>query len=244
LRSILSERGTWQLHVDTYILNILSIFEVKDSMRVSNVQDLLENSLFQLHRKKLYACSLDVKDLFYNIPVEWIESAVEKQMNVIGPIVFANKAGIQYHSFIQILKLFLRSTVVELSRAWGLRQLHGICIGLRIASLIASICMAEMNERIAARIAYEVSQQLVSRNFVDDYLLLAADPNHLDQAQKIFSQEGRYLQFTREDQIDGNIQFLQVNLRLVERLCWMYMPRSGKQLLPNSSFHSSSIKEL
>lgn len=51
------------------------------------------------------------------------------------------------------------------------------------------------------------------------------------------------LDFTKEDPVNGNPQFLDLVLLLQQsHVCWCYAPRSKKCLLPYSSIHSKVVK--
>lgn len=64
-RTIISEKGTWQLHVSQFLLKALNFLPVTDPFLTKNSHDVVD--LLRDNQSIGYMFSVDVEDLFYSI---------------------------------------------------------------------------------------------------------------------------------------------------------------------------------
>lgn len=98
LRVIISERGSWQKLVASFLLESLRLLKISDPFLIKNADDVIE-FLKPLPSMSLAAFSIDVKDLFYSIPHKDLLHCVEDAIDDYGAVSFSGKLGIPWRVF-------------------------------------------------------------------------------------------------------------------------------------------------
>lgn len=110
-RSIVSEKGSWQLHVSRYLLKHLGGLTIQDAFATRNSIDAID---FLRDNVSIgYLFSVDVGDPFYSIPHNELFVAVRECIEENGDISFQNSAGICVDDFMSLLKFYLGATVMS-----------------------------------------------------------------------------------------------------------------------------------
>lgn len=195
--------------------------------------------------KRAQAFSVDIKDLYYSLAQDDLFAVEKEGIETIGEVQFQNAVGTNVTNFLDLLQVYLRSTVVVHNEEYYVQK-NGICIGSRIAPIMSDLLLAHYDslfqEQLSTRGPVKVFRH------VDDFLvILLALPNEptalFDQVFEKFRSIYRGLTFTRELPENGKIRFLDLALHRQEgHTCWMYAPRSKKHLLPYTSNHSKVVK--
>lgn len=76
----------------------------------------------------LNAFSVDIKDLYYNIPHDMVLKAVNDAVDSFGNLRFQSECGISTDKFLQAINFYLDSTFVEYNDKLYLQR-EGVCIG-------------------------------------------------------------------------------------------------------------------
>lgn len=92
-RVIVGGRETWQNHLATYLQGILKTLPINDPFLVNNCAEVAR---FLAEDKCM---SVDVKDLFYEIPRKAILEEVEGSIDKPGTLEFQNQCGMSVRDF-------------------------------------------------------------------------------------------------------------------------------------------------
>src|SRR5690606_10449208 len=129
------------------------------------------------HGEKVEVFSLDVKDLYYSISKDAIRESLINSIWRYGIAKFRYETGgLDDKTMVELVEMYLRSTVCLVEGEWVVRQKSGICIGSRVAPVLSDLVLAEIDNKI--RETFEqaiVSQKLVVFRYVDDYLIIIRD---------------------------------------------------------------------
>src|SRR5690606_5160230 len=137
LRPIVSENGTWQKVLSSFLLKPLNFLEIDDPYMVKDSLSVVER-LHDLHGKHVILFSADITDMFFNIDVNELVKVVQEAVIKIGLQVFRREFGIDDLQLLKLLRIYLSSTVAEFEDK-RLRQKSGICIGSEIAPVLSNL---------------------------------------------------------------------------------------------------------
>ncbi|XP_040062780.1 uncharacterized protein LOC120837464, partial [Ixodes scapularis] len=242
-RAIVSEKGSWQRQVATYLQKQLSSLKIKDPYRVSNSEDLVEFLQGSCLGKR-EAFSIDVEDLYYSLPHNRMLESVKRCIEDNGEVAFRSSSGITLESFMEMLQFYLQSMIITW-KGNSYRQKSGVCIGSCVEPVLSDIYLGEVDCGIAS----ELGDTFVSKVFryVDDFLVILKKGVLLDtvreQVMSVFKTCGGGLRFTFEIPNENVLQYLDISLCLEDdHVCWTYKPRSKKAILDYNSAHSKIIK--
>ncbi|XP_075539153.1 uncharacterized protein LOC142573775 [Dermacentor variabilis] len=242
-RAIISEKGTWQYAVSTFLHNVLSSVRLNDPFLIRHSEEIVA-FLTENNPGKCSAISVDVKDLFYSLPQSELMCSVKEALTLNNDeFRFTQDCGMPVESFLELLLFYIGNTVVK----WGSSmfvQKSGVCIGSKVAPVLSDIYLSRVNRKLQNNL-----KELAVHTFryVDDYLVFCSRDNYTKKATdilKVFRECGGGLGFTLEI-IQGNmLQFLDLCLTFQdEHVCWHYSPRAKKPLLKFSSCHSKLVKQ-
>ncbi|XP_049513379.1 uncharacterized protein LOC125940825 [Dermacentor silvarum] len=244
-RVIISEQGTWQKQVASYLNDMLKRLEIKDPFLVKNSNEVIE--FLKAHADVgLKAFSVDVTDLYYSLPHDDLLRCVEECIDEYGSVKFSCEAGISVDNFLEMLNFYLCSTFIQ----WNsipLLQKKGVCIGSCLAPVLSDLFLAKIDHGLSHRLDF-FSKCVQIFRYVDDFIVFL--DCSFEQLQKesddIVSAIRNCLSplvVTVEMPANGTIRFLDVKLVFTDhRTCWCYAPRANKALLAFHSNHSKLIK--
>lgn len=222
----------------------LKLLSIQDPFLVRNSEQVLD--FFRSHEGQgLCAFSVDIKDLYYSIPHDALLSCIEECIDQQGPIAFQNASGISVNGFIELLKLYLKSTFIVWDEKPYLQK-DGICIGSCIAPILSDLFLARL-DRSFADIVKDTNVINIFR-YVDDFLIVlnSNDSSFKDDVLNVlnlFRNHFSPLELTFELPENRVIQFLDISITMHhDRTCWMFKPRGEKPLLPFHSAHSKLVK--
>lgn len=101
-RTIVSEKGTWQLHVSRFLLKALNSLKVADPFHTKKSDDVVE--FLKENQSTGYMFSVDVEDLFYSILHAELFESVTSCIIVNGAISFQNSIGMTVDNFLTLLE--------------------------------------------------------------------------------------------------------------------------------------------
>ncbi|XP_064468305.1 uncharacterized protein LOC135379006 [Ornithodoros turicata] len=243
-RVILSERGTWQKALGLFLQEKLKLLDIEDPFLVKNSEGVLDFARSQ-SEGKLYAFSVDIKDLYYSLPHDMLISCVEANIDRFGIVAFQNTAGLSASGFVQLLIMYLKSTYIHWDGKPFLQK-KGVCIGSCIAPVLSDLLLADVDKSMSSILHSE--GVIKTFRFVDDYLLVIRGnvTNPESQALNTISKVQTFLsplELTHELPVNSSIKFLDITLTFnQDHMCWAYCPRANKPLLPYESAHSKLVK--
>lgn len=245
-RAIVTEAGSWQKLVGQFLQKHLKSLPVQDPYGVDCAYDVVQ-VLDEGIPGANFAFSIDVEDLFYSIPHDELLLAVRDVIELSGPIAFQNDCGVSVDAFLELLTMYLSSTVVEFKGSMFLQR-RGICIGSCVAPVLCNIFLARFDNSLRGLIDHERVCRIF--RYVDDFLIVlkvsSSDslPGVVHQVVEAFEASSDALSFTHELPCNRSIRFLELQLTFHgdDHLCWCFMPRSKKALLPFGSAHSKIVK--
>ncbi|CAN7976635.1 unnamed protein product, partial [Ixodes persulcatus] len=179
--------------------------------------------------------------MYYSLDIKILLDSVEEAITKQGPVKFQNASGISLNAFLQLIAVYLRSTLIEHGgRIYT--QKSGICIGSCLAPALSEVYLSFVDQAVKTQLGCVAPGTQVYR-YVDDYLVLHDSGVSPATIQQVFKDNARGLTFTRVDASTEGLQFL--DLRLIssaEGSCWSFQQRSQKPVLPFSSNHSKTVK--
>ncbi|XP_072143741.1 uncharacterized protein [Dermacentor andersoni] len=146
-RAIISEKGTWQYTVSTFLHNVLSSVRLDDPFLIRHSEEIVA-FLTENNPGKCSAISVDVKDLFYSLPQSELLRCVKEALTLNNDeFRFTQDCGMPVESFLELLLFYLGNTVVK----WGSSmyvQKSGVCIGSKVAPVLSDIYLSRINRKL------------------------------------------------------------------------------------------------
>ncbi|XP_075740700.1 uncharacterized protein LOC142786889 [Rhipicephalus microplus] len=167
-RVIISEKGTWQKALASFIQQNLKLLKIDDPFLIRNSQEVI-SFINQNPNEQLTAFSIDVKDLYYSLPSKELISCIEECIDEFGSVAFQNTTCISGGAFLDLVSFYLKSTYVEWNNEIFLQK-NGVSIGSCIAPLLSDLYLAKLDRALNARL--NGSSVLKTFRFVDDYLVI------------------------------------------------------------------------
>lgn len=137
--------------------------------------------------------------MFYSVPQDELLGAVHELIGINGTLAFQNKCGIALKSFLKLLGVYLRSTIVQHGDSYVVQK-QGICIGLSVTPVLCNIVLAKFDS--ALREALHDSRVVKVHKYADDFLIIlnlsSVDQlTHVaDQILNVFSTCSKNMVFT------------------------------------------------
>lgn len=97
-RVIVSETGTWQKAISKYLQGKLNLLNIDDPFGLRNSEELLDFVRTQ-SGERICGFSVDIKDLYYSLPIDKVLCCVEECIDEFGCVAFQNAAGVSASSF-------------------------------------------------------------------------------------------------------------------------------------------------
>ena len=243
-RTIVSERGTWQLHVSRFILKSLKSLVVTDPFLTKSSDDVV--AFLRNNQAIGPAFSVDVEDLFYSIPHSDLFRAVRMCVDENGSIPFQNAVGISVEHFLTLLETYLNSTFISFDEQLFLQK-RGICIGSCIAPLLCNIFLGYIDKALEEAFRSNACLNILTVfRYMDDFLIVFNEQGTLttcDAILDMFKRLGKGLSFTHELPLENTLRFLDLSISFDNgHACWQYFPRAQKGLVPYDSSQSKIVK--
>ncbi|KAM7302846.1 uncharacterized protein ISCGN_018354 [Ixodes scapularis] len=241
-RSIISEKGCWQRPLALFLQKQLSVLDLPHPFRIDNSSALIK-PLEELHsaQNTVAVFSLDIVDMYYSLDNPTMLCFISEAIHLHGAVRFQNSAGISVSGFLDLVDLYLRSTLEE-HEGRIFAQKTGVCIGSCLAPILSEIYLFFVDRRVSEALTTLAQGTSVFR-YVDDYLIVhqaTSDPKNIEQ---IFSDNSFGLKFTSEAPTQNGLQFLDLRLHPSDSgICWSFQQRSCKPVLPFHSNHSKNVK--
>ncbi|CAN7942713.1 unnamed protein product [Ixodes hexagonus] len=241
-RAIVTERGTWQRQMATFLQKQLAPLDVGDPFRVANsevVCDFLKDN----EARRWSAFSVDVEDLFYSLPHDQLLASVRYCIETNGELGFRNSSGVALEDFLEMLQFYLNSMVVGWNNSLFLQK-QGVCIGSCVAPILSDIYLSGVDRAVESALGASAVKRAF--RYVDDFLVLYEGAEEDDTRSFVlasFEKCGGGLRFTCEEPNEGALQFLDLTMYLGDKtICWTFSPRSRKAILDFRSSHSKVVK--
>ncbi|KAG0420796.1 hypothetical protein HPB47_003284 [Ixodes persulcatus] len=113
LRSIVFERGCWQKLLAFYFQKHLSSTDLPHPYRVRDSLDVIDFLRTKHADHDLNLFSLDIEDMYYNLDIKILLNSVSEAIEMHGATRFQNASGISTGGFLDLLRLYLRSSLNE-----------------------------------------------------------------------------------------------------------------------------------
>ncbi|KAM7300889.1 uncharacterized protein ISCGN_016468 [Ixodes scapularis] len=179
--------------------------------------------------------------MYYNLDLKILLNSVSEAIQMHGVTRFQNASGIPTGGFLDLLRLYLRSSLVEYEGEIFIQR-SGVCIGSCLAPILSEIFLFFVDRAVREDLARSGSGCRIFR-FVDDYLVVHPSSASDVSVLHAFAANARGLSFTKEDANQEGLQFLDLRLTPSSHgLCWSFQQRSQKPVLPFTSHHSKTVK--
>jgi hypothetical protein len=223
---------------------MISSFVFEDPFYVKNSEEAIMK-LSKFHGEKVLLKSYDVTDMYFAMDLGIILQLFRNKVEN-NPIVFQNKNKVTTSKAVQLLELYLNSTVIMLDDKLY-KQKTGVCIGSEAAPGLCNIYMEEFDKKVYDRMKEEFqNHKLIMLRFVDDFDSIAKSEKVVNKLDKVMKEVGDQmkLKFTQE-KVDekGELQFLDLKQSTEKGLCVQYSQRSDKPILNFVSNHSKNVFE-
>ncbi|XP_040070735.1 uncharacterized protein LOC115331401 [Ixodes scapularis] len=238
-RTVINENGTWQSMVSKFLQKGLDFARLENSLSSRNSDDFVQ-ILDAHHGRQCSLISMDIKDLYYSLEKQLLMSRVREALER-NLVKFQSGTGIPADSFLAILDLYLKATVVEFKeRMWI--QKKGVCIGSAVAPILAEIYLNSLDNAISERLAVWGSGEVLVRRYVDDIVVMSFHGKDTGAIESPVRASAPELTFTVEGPDRGVLQFLDLRIHVQEGVCWEYGKESAKPVLSRRSCHSKTVK--
>ncbi|XP_077553602.1 uncharacterized protein LOC144168506 [Haemaphysalis longicornis] len=168
-RAIVTERGSWQRALGRFLQAPLARLGVDDPFLVRSSCEVSDFFLESQSAKTLDAFSIDIKDLYYNLPRGSVLKAVSDAVDQFGNVGFQSECEISTGKFLEALNFYLDSTYVEYSGSLYLQK-EGVCIGSSLAPVLSDLLLASLDRQL--QMALEGKSVVKTFRYVDDYLVV------------------------------------------------------------------------
>ena len=129
--TIISDNGTWQVVVSTFLQKQLEKLVVQDPFIIRNSEVIVED----LRHGKFDGCtafSVDVVDLYYSLPQRELMNCVKECITENNDEQeLQNECGLNVERFLELLMFYLQSTFIVwegktmVQKAGGMHRVHG-----------------------------------------------------------------------------------------------------------------------
>ncbi|XP_075526834.1 uncharacterized protein LOC142558587 [Dermacentor variabilis] len=170
VRTIVSERNTWQHVVSGYLQKNLTGLQVEDPFKVKNSEDVIR-FLREEVNPACTAFSIDVTDLCCSLPRNQLIKTIKDCIMENDELKFRNDSGVPVESFLELLVFYLNSTFV-ICDAQIMIQKRGVCIGSQVAPILSEIFLGTVDRALESVLAGTLIKCF---RFVDDYLERISD---------------------------------------------------------------------
>ncbi|XP_077531101.1 uncharacterized protein LOC144143175 [Haemaphysalis longicornis] len=244
-RAIVTERGSWQRALGRFLQAPLARLGVDDPFLVRSSCEVSDFFLESQSAKTLDAFSIDIKDLYYNLPRGSVLKAVCDAVDQFGNVGFQSECGISTGKFLEALNFYLDSTYVEYSGSLYLQK-EGVCIGSSLAPVLSDLLLASLDRQL--QMTLEGKSVVKTFRYVDDYLVVfkkkcGAEAEQVGELLDVFTSVLSPFSLTTEVPERRTIRFLDMSLTFCgHHVCWEYAPRSQKGFLPFSSAHTKLVE--
>ena len=164
----MTEKGTWQQLVGQYLQRWLNTLAVVDPFATSS-SDVVVNFLRDNEPIANTAFSLDVEELFYSVPHAELFVAVRELIDENGAVSFQNACGLPADSFLELLTMYLSSTVVEFEDKLFVQK-NGICIGSSVAPVLCHIYLSRFDNAVGSSLNDDRVVKIF--RYVDDFFFV------------------------------------------------------------------------
>jgi hypothetical protein len=216
---------SWLLFTILQPLSGLSKFSIKSSMDLVSHLNTLPISSVSSHP---YPISLDVKDMYTNIPVpEAVQVTIMKAQSSNIPCY-----GLTAEDVKELLLTTLQASYITFNgRVY--KQIKGLPMGNKLSGLLAGLFMDNMEERIVPTL-----DVLSYVRYVDDIFMLVADEETAHNVHNIFNANGEGLSFELEKPNNLCLQLLDISVKT--SLNGIQIEFHRKQLRSDVFLHSES----
>lgn len=139
-RVIVSERGSWQRVLGEFLQRSLPQLKIDDPFLVRSPTEV-SDYLQQQCPTHVFGFSLDIKDLYYSLPHSELMEVVSEGIDHYGSVRFQNASGVDANTFLDLLGLYLRSSLVEFNSEFFVQR-KGVCIGSCLAPMLSDLLLA------------------------------------------------------------------------------------------------------
>ncbi|XP_058445859.1 uncharacterized protein LOC131427008 [Malaya genurostris] len=224
---------TYQL--SKYLASILqrsthSEFNVSDSFQfITNIKQITLPPNYVL-------VSFDVVSLFTNIPLDLVIHDIIMDWNNIKAYT-----NINLDLFLELIEFCVKSSYFRFQDKYYM-QTFGTAMGSPLSPILANIVMDNLLHTVTKQLPFNIP---IVRKYVDD-LFLALPKDQIQYTMDTFNAYNSYLQFTKEDENNNQLPFLDVMItrNSDQTLCtrWYAKPIASGRLLNYHSFHPLTVK--
>lgn len=118
----------------------------------------------------VYGFSLDIKDLYYSLPHSELKDVISEGIDHYGSVRFQTASGVDANTFLDLLGLYLRSSLVEFNSVFFVQR-KGVCIGSCLAPMLNDIMPARHCRQL--EVMLRASKTVRVFRYVDDFLVLS-----------------------------------------------------------------------
>ncbi|KAH9372433.1 hypothetical protein HPB48_010490 [Haemaphysalis longicornis] len=112
LRAIVTEDGSWKKILGGFLQRQLNLLKPHDPFETRSSTDVITALQKGLHGATS-AMSIDIEDLFYSVPHDERFCAIRELIDKTGVVKFQNECGVNVEAFLELVALYLSTTVVK-----------------------------------------------------------------------------------------------------------------------------------
>ena len=189
--------------------------------------------------KQMKFISLDIKDMYSNIPVQETIKIIQNQLNII------NTDQEETEQLISLLRSSLDQNYFEFDNQYYL-QSEGLPMGGPLSSIISEIYLQDYENKFIENLKGKYNIIYYGR-YVDDILIIHENINN-NQSNNIleeFNNNNQHLQFTLEEEVNKKINFLDLTLIRYNKHIEFDIyrkPTTSKLSINNFSSHPTTYK--
>ena len=199
LRPIISTCGTATYKLSKFVANLLSTsmadrtgYNVKDTFDfVSKIKSIKIPNNYVI-------ISLDVINLFTNIPLDMVVMIVENNWNLL-----AAHCKFDVRAFVSMLKFIFENTCFSFQDV-VYSQLFGAPMGSPLSPILATIIMDHVLDSVIPKLSFELP---FVYKFVDD-IVTVVPSDMIAHTLSVFNSFNEHIQFTVEEERDNFVPFL------------------------------------
>ncbi|XP_040071196.1 uncharacterized protein LOC115320437 [Ixodes scapularis] len=239
LRAVINENGTWQKVVSKFLQRGLMYACLDNSLSLKNSNELID-MLEKFHGQQCSVVSMDIKDLYYSLEKTRLMQRVREALE-LNLVKFQAGSGISVESFLTILEVYLKSTVIEYEGRKYVQK-DGVCIGSSVAPILAEVYLNSLDRVVHNRLKEKSPGMALVRRYVDDIIICTVTNDLTGSLEREIRSAAPELKFTTEKPERGVLEFLDLRIHVNQGVCWEYGKESSKPVLPRISCHSKTVK--
>lgn len=179
VRVVVYGRGSWQGVLSRFLQICLSHLRLSGYISFKNADELV-SQLDHFDQKFAILVFLNIKDLCFSLDQVLVFKRVGDALEVHTLADFQTSTGISIEAFLELLQLYLDSSVVDFNRGLMIQK-RRVCTGSVLSFVLSEIYLNGLDQAVTSFVKGLPGDVLLTCRYVDDFLFRSVNNAYLSQ---------------------------------------------------------------